>query len=466
MVEVSSNKLATLLERFRDIKRKHDAVAADTGERFNVFSVLGLESDEVKTHSAMLAELLNPDGTHMQGVRFLRLFLEQLPIIHCGKDVDKSCLDFSNVKLDDFEVMTEASRGEFGCIDILLENNGANKRCIVIENKIYAKDQERQLGKYHDYAMEVCNKDENRFVVIYLTLYEEKPCAFTLGLLKPGQVLCVSYRKHIIKWLDECINSVDAKSIRVILFQYKSLLEQLTNQSMNQEFIMNTDSIFTNPENCKLIPDLEQEISGFKTCVQFSFWRELKMQLEACQALFIDEAEVRYVVYGGQDAGWGFCKEKSFEETIKHRRNSNYCALCGLAFVVERDKDKPRLFFSIQNEDSERSLFYGFFMIMVGSDSNEMVAQKLNEECTSDYNSYKERVKKLEEHGWVPCQPDSNDGFLLGYKYSDINGACLPRPMNKKFFKWVGDKDKRTEIIEKIVKDIAKLVDVFKKTKP
>ena len=34
------------------------------GDFFNIFSILKMETDEVKTHSAFLAELLNPKGSH------------------------------------------------------------------------------------------------------------------------------------------------------------------------------------------------------------------------------------------------------------------------------------------------------------------------------------------------------------------------------------------------------------------
>ena len=43
-----------------------------TAADFNIFRLLGVARAEVTTHSAMLAELLNPDGSHGQGDRFLR----------------------------------------------------------------------------------------------------------------------------------------------------------------------------------------------------------------------------------------------------------------------------------------------------------------------------------------------------------------------------------------------------------
>jgi hypothetical protein len=49
------------------------------GEKFNVFSILGLERNENRTHSAFLAELLNPFGSHLMGNKFLEYFLGIIP---------------------------------------------------------------------------------------------------------------------------------------------------------------------------------------------------------------------------------------------------------------------------------------------------------------------------------------------------------------------------------------------------
>lgn len=45
-----------------------------SGENFNIFSIMSMESDEVFTHSAIIAELLNPKGSHSLGTQPLELF--------------------------------------------------------------------------------------------------------------------------------------------------------------------------------------------------------------------------------------------------------------------------------------------------------------------------------------------------------------------------------------------------------
>ena len=48
------------------------------GDRFNVFNVIGLWSEEVRLHSAMIRELLDPSGSHGCSDRFLRLFFTKV----------------------------------------------------------------------------------------------------------------------------------------------------------------------------------------------------------------------------------------------------------------------------------------------------------------------------------------------------------------------------------------------------
>ena len=50
------------------------------GEFFNIFNILGMESEEVKLHSAFIVELLNPQGGHGASYHFLQAFLNTLGI--------------------------------------------------------------------------------------------------------------------------------------------------------------------------------------------------------------------------------------------------------------------------------------------------------------------------------------------------------------------------------------------------
>ena len=59
-------KIENLLIQIGAINKSYEKIAKLTGENFNIFEVLGLTTNEVRTHSAFIAELLNPKGSHDQ----------------------------------------------------------------------------------------------------------------------------------------------------------------------------------------------------------------------------------------------------------------------------------------------------------------------------------------------------------------------------------------------------------------
>ena len=68
--------ITEMLGQVSFLRRTQQKLALLSGENFNVFRVLGLESREVRMHSAFLGELLNPAGSHGLGATFLELFVE------------------------------------------------------------------------------------------------------------------------------------------------------------------------------------------------------------------------------------------------------------------------------------------------------------------------------------------------------------------------------------------------------
>ena len=67
------------------VKQEEDERKASElrGEQFNIFKVCGIDHYELQ-HSAIIAELLNPQGSHGQGALYLKLFMQvygsKLPI--------------------------------------------------------------------------------------------------------------------------------------------------------------------------------------------------------------------------------------------------------------------------------------------------------------------------------------------------------------------------------------------------
>ena len=211
-----TSKALGLLSLAETIRKYEDKLTRATGEQFNLFDILSIGHLEVRTHSPILAELLNPNGSHGQGDVFLRHFLTQLEI----QDFDASSA----------KVIKESSLGELGRIDIVITDK--NRKSVFIENKIYAGEQERQLERYH-----IRNPEAN---LLFLTLKGESPVNFvTNPAYQTPQFKAVfktvSYNTDIVRWLESCRKEVaTAPSVRAAITQYIHLIQRLTQQNTSQ----------------------------------------------------------------------------------------------------------------------------------------------------------------------------------------------------------------------------------------
>ncbi len=227
-----------LLGKIKILNKYQSQISKLSEERFNIFRICGVNHYEV-THSSILTELLSNNSSHNFETKFLGAFIETLV-----KDriIDE---DFS-FSFKDIKVLPEYSVGEFGRIDILIKNIN---QCIIIENKIYANDQENQLKRYETFA----KLNFENHLLLYLTLYGDEASEFSA---KDSNYKLVSYSHTIINWLERCVE-IAAKSpvIRETLIQYINHLKYLTNNTtlskMNDEIIEilslteNIDATFT-----------------------------------------------------------------------------------------------------------------------------------------------------------------------------------------------------------------------------
>lgn len=206
-VKVLIDSINTILKE--EILKKEESLSR--GERFNMFEICGVAHYEVM-HSAIIASFLNPNGPHGQKDLFLKLFL-------CVVE------DNTNIDTTSASVFTEYPI-EDGRIDILVEDNKG--KCIIIENKVYATDQNEQLIRYNHFAK---NKYQNGYSIYYLTL---DGCEASDNSAKGVNYTRISYKEHILSWIKYCIKeSATTPLIRETLVQYRNHVKQLTNQDMD-----------------------------------------------------------------------------------------------------------------------------------------------------------------------------------------------------------------------------------------
>ena len=135
--EVSPEEALQALVLDEGLERLEDLLA-----EFNLFDVLKIERREIQ-HSALLAWLLDPRGSHGLRDYFLRRFLSAAAEEARDRGIaDVTPLDVDGWELANIEVATERHN-----IDILLVDASDRFVCL-IENKIGAGEHSSQLGRY------------------------------------------------------------------------------------------------------------------------------------------------------------------------------------------------------------------------------------------------------------------------------------------------------------------------------
>ncbi|WP_052752858.1 PDDEXK-like family protein [Kordia zhangzhouensis] len=214
-----------LLQKVKTIIAHHRELTKAKGELFNIYDILSLTTNEVRTHSAFLAELLNPNGTHLLGTTFLQAFIDILP-----KDIFENYLDVENTTvIVEYHIGTIDTKNKTGGrIDILLKDAKGNS--ISIENKIDAGDQKNQVIRYYNY-----NTQKNK--VIYLSKYGDEPNKESKGkLIMNKDFYVIGYQQEIIQWLETCqALAYDQPIVRESIKQYKILIQKITHTLGNQQ---------------------------------------------------------------------------------------------------------------------------------------------------------------------------------------------------------------------------------------
>ena len=210
------------------------------GDFFNVFNTIGLQTEEVRLHSAFIAELLNPNGSHGLSYRFLQAFLE---IIETSDDYLDYCRCGHNDIVERVIGPVNDMGKEGGRIDIVIEDGN---HALIIENKIYAGDQKNQMLRYNNYAKK---EFPNGYKLVYLSLDGHKPNDCSLG--NDGfEYKVISYEKEIVEWLEKCYTISEGKPlVQSVIKQYRELVKQITNTDMDMKYKEELLSIMLSPEN-------------------------------------------------------------------------------------------------------------------------------------------------------------------------------------------------------------------------
>ncbi len=215
----------------------------------NTFTTLLFKSDEVRLHSRFLRFLLDPQGNHYQEDLFLRLFLK--------------CVGLSDFGLNTARCDVEK---EYENIDLYITDG--NKH-IILENKIWAPDQEKQLQRYIKSIQQPDTNPDN-IAVIYLSPDGKEPSEYSLGeeyrishckkFIESEKYKYhyrqLSYEIHIIQWLESIHTEIaHITNLSVMIEQYIEVVQKITGKY--EEKIMGFYKYVKDKNKADLIEDLE-----------------------------------------------------------------------------------------------------------------------------------------------------------------------------------------------------------------
>ena len=283
---------------------------------YNIFTLFHGFSDEVNLHSNFIASLLDPNGDHYKNDLFLKLFLET-----CG--------------IDDFSIDTSRATvfKEFKHIDIYISDG---KKHIILENKVYAKDQPTQIARYIKAIQNEGAKDED-ICVLYLHPDGKLPNNQSFGdyhtrLLGENPSIefkVISYGNEILKWIDRCKNEVsNITDLNVFLSQYKDVIEMIYDRYKRIDEMETAKFVEIFKENYTAVSEIANNYQETRKKIIDEFFKNVKENLEKDEAIKgTYSIELNSVAYRpiviknttSQDEKW-----KNFYFTVEFQKSSTY----------------------------------------------------------------------------------------------------------------------------------------------
>ena len=279
-MEIKSRKedfeklFADMSKGYMAAKAQADRQRAMGKHDYNIFTLFHGFNDEVNLHSNFIASLLDPNGDHYKGDLFLKLFLEM-----CG--------------IDDFSIDTSRATvfKEFKHIDIYISDG---KKHIILENKVYAKDQPTQIARYIETIKGEGAKESDRvkdedICVLYLHPDGKLPDNQSFGdyhtrLLGENPSIkfkVISYGKEILEWIDRCKNEVsNITDLNVFLSQYKDVIEMIYDRYKRIDEMNNEDLVKIFKDNYRAVSDIVSNYEQTRRKIIDEFFKNISDNLK------------------------------------------------------------------------------------------------------------------------------------------------------------------------------------------
>lgn len=237
----------------------------------NIFKLLEIETKE-NIHSSFIASIINSSDYAKD--KFIKMLY----------DVSKRNFDYEKLKAQ--TEITLSTKGA-GRVDIYLTDYKKNKSNgntrIIIENKIYAGDQPKQLDRYHKHL----ERYENT-ALFYLTIEGKDAASYSRKELAVGKnYYLLNYADHIEVWLKSVLkNGCIEPNLEIYINDYLEVIKELTKYN----------SLLKDGVNKKELN--KNELEEFNALLELRFWQTLEEKiLEKYDGQYFVDYQHRYYSY-------------------------------------------------------------------------------------------------------------------------------------------------------------------------
>lgn len=230
--------------------------------KYNIFSILKQEEKEEGCHSRIIFNLINDCESNKLEKKFLKLFFKEV-------------LDEEFDEKKKYFVEREKNLGKYGRADLFIEDSDG--KAYLIEMKINAGDQPKQLSRYNQYLKKNYKDD---YQIYYLTLNGYHPSSYSLKGRAEVEYIIISFVDNIYNWIEKCIEEVgeNNKILKINLEQYLETLTKITNrigEAQKMDFI----KMMKEGNNFRIAQEIVNNFEEIKQGIKEEFILELRERI-------------------------------------------------------------------------------------------------------------------------------------------------------------------------------------------
>ena len=422
----------------KQITAQHAEAKKNRRRTYNIYQLLDITDKEIQM-CRILADLLDPDGVHDEGIKYLKVFFDT--VLHI--DLPDSVLRGAKVERE-YPIINKRR------IDIVIDYQGG---FIPIEVKINAEDMKSQCYDYYHFARKT---DPDTFVV-YLTRNGCMPSAYSLtgekgDRLDEKYIHCISFEGDILSWLDKIKRIADENMVPMLEQFEGAVLDFLYSEGESYKMDL-SEKILENSSNLRTAIAIADSLNFAKAELMKRLFQEFENQMEPLLKKYNLEPEMK--------SKWYHYKDMATEDYYAYKSNTTYP---GLNYVISSVNLGGGLSLWLRIEIEYRLLgSLCVFNYAANSDNGYEIGNQCDDISDALW-------KKLRGIILLP-EEKSNDGWSIIWRFLPT-GTDIPRGTNEKVpdFKVMNeaaielaDDDKRKEFVARSIKVIEeKLLSLIK----